>query len=67
MNRKHSESRSIADVEADPGEAVGARNHSTGWSPDWGRRGGGYVVGNAWEGAQVDESIQDSYCRLVYM
>jgi len=47
VNCRHNESRSAGDAEGEQGKAAGVRNHSTGGSSDAGRRGGGYVVGNA--------------------
>lgn len=45
-------------------EAPGVRNHSTGEIPEVGRRGGGYVVGNAWVGLVGSERGQ-FFCREV--
>ena len=56
MNCRHNESRSMVEAEGEQDEVAGVRNHSTRGIGDAGRRGGGYVVGNAWGGAEADES-----------
>ena len=46
-NCKHNESRSAVDTEGGSEGVLGVRPHFTGGSPGGGRRGGGYVAGNA--------------------
>jgi len=46
----------MVEAEGEQDEVAGVRNHSTRGIGDAGRRGGGYVVGNAWGGAEADES-----------
>jgi len=59
-NWRHSESISKANVERETGRVSGMRRNSTeGISVD-GRCGGGYVVGNAWGGADAEERGLDS-------
>lgn len=58
--RLHNESRSTAELE-EMGEAAGIRNHSIGETPEGGRSGGGYVVGNAWAGLGMDEREKTLY------
>lgn len=48
-------------------EATGARSHSTEETTEVGRSGGGYVVGNAWEGLEIDERGQDFYQTISEM
>jgi len=59
-NWLHNKSMSIVQ-EGDAGEDSGIRNHSTGETPEGGRSGGGYVVGNAWAGPVMDEREQSFY------
>jgi len=42
-------------------EDFGIRGHSPGETPEGGRSGGGYVVGNAWTGLVRDERGQSFY------
>ena len=68
VNLLHNESMSIVQVEGRAGEDSGIRSHSIGETPEGGRSGGGYVVGNAWAGLVTDESGESFYrtisCRL---
>ena len=60
-NFRHNESTSAADVDGEFEEVAGVLGQATGVNSYEGRRGGGYVVGNAWGGVRVVE-MGEEFC-----